>query len=66
MGRQKNKNRKPTESAYYYFVAHIDSKGNATPLLLTEADFKRAKKRAAKNKEDVPMDFIAITQLHKE
>lgn len=66
MRRQKNKNKKPNENAYYYFVAHIDSSGEATPLLLTGIEFKRAKKRAQQNKEDVPMDYIAITQVHKE
>lgn len=61
-----NKKRKPAENASYYFVAHIDALGEVTPLLLTDKEFKSAKKRADKNKEDVPLDFIVINQAHKE
>ena len=61
-----NKKRKPAENASYYFVAHIDSLGEVTPLLLTDREFKSGKNRANKNKEDVPLDFIVINQAHKE
>jgi hypothetical protein len=37
-----------------------------TPLLLTDPEFKKAKQRALKNKEDVPEDFIAFTQEHRK
>ena len=33
-----NKNKKPTENHSYYFVAHVDSDGEVTPLLLTDVD----------------------------
>ena len=61
----KNLNRKPNENASYYFVAHIDSAGEVTPLLLTDVEYKKAKQRANKNKEDVPEDFIVFTQAHR-
>lgn len=61
-----NKNRKPTEDYSYFFVAHVDSSGEVTPLLLTDVEFKKAKQRAAKNKEDVPVDFIVFSQAHKD
>ena len=60
-----NKNRKGAENASYYFVGHVDSEGNVTPLLLTDIQFKQAKKRAEKNPEDVPVDFIVFSQGHK-
>lgn len=60
-----NKKRKPNENASYYFVAHVDSSGEVTPLLLTDVEFKSAKRRAEKNKEDVPIDFIVFSQAHK-
>jgi hypothetical protein len=63
--RIKNKNRKPNEDRSYYFVAHVDSSGEVTPLLLTDKEFLVAKKRANKNKEDVPIDFIVFSQAHK-
>ena len=63
--RIKNKNRKPNEDHSYYFVAHVDSSGDVTPLLLTDKEFLQAKKRAHKNKEDVPIDFIVFSQAHK-
>ena len=63
--RIRNKNRKPNEDASYYFVAHVDSTGEVTPLLLTDVEYAHAKKRAEKNQEDVPLDFIVFTQSHK-
>ena len=42
----KNLNRKPNENASYYFVAHVDSEGEVTPLLLTDVEYKKAKQRA--------------------
>jgi hypothetical protein len=61
-----NKKRKPTENYSYYFVAHVDSSGEVTPLLLTDREFASAKKRANKNQEDVPIDFIVFNQAHKK
>jgi hypothetical protein len=61
----KNINRKPNENASYYFVAHVDSEGEVTPLLLTDVEYKKAKQRANKNKEDVPEDFIVFKQAHR-
>ncbi len=61
----KNLNRKPNENASYYFVAHVDSVGEVTPLLLTDVEYKKAKQRANKNKEDVPEDFIVFKQAHR-
>ena len=61
----KNLNRKPNENASYYFVAHVDSEGEVTPLLLTDVEYKKAKERANKNKEDVPEDFIVFKQAHR-
>lgn len=61
----KNLNRKPNENASYYFVAHVDSEGEVTPLLLTDVEYKKAKQRANKNKEDVPENFIVFTQAHR-
>lgn len=61
----KNLKRKPNENASYYFVAHVDSEGEVTPLLLTDMEYKKAKQRANKNKEDVPEDFIVFTQAHR-
>ena len=62
----KNKNKKSNEDNSYYFVAHIDSAGEVTPLLLTDIEFNKAKQRASKNKEDVPEDFIVFSQGHKD
>jgi hypothetical protein len=61
-----NKKRKPTENYSYYFAAHVDSTGEVTPLLLTDREFLSAKKRANKNQEDVPIDFIVFNQAHKK
>lgn len=61
-----NKKRKPNEDFSYFFVAHVDSFGEVTPLLLTDIEFKKAKIRASKNKEDVPIDFIVFSQAHKD
>jgi hypothetical protein len=61
----KNLNRKPNENASYYFVAHVDSQGEVTPLILTDVEYKKAKQRANKNKEDVPEDFIVFKQAHR-
>lgn len=61
-----NKKKKPNEDYSYYFVAHVDSSGEVTPLLLTDVEYDKAKKRAQKNKEDVPVDFIVFTQAHKD
>lgn len=62
--RIKNKNKKGNEDNSYYFVAHVDSSGEVTPLLLTDVEFNKAKQRANKNKEDVPVDFIVFSQSH--
>lgn len=64
--RIKNKKRKPNEDFSYYFVAHVDSSGEVTPLLMTDVEYKKAKQRAIKNKEDVPVDFIVFSQAHKD
>jgi hypothetical protein len=64
--RIKNKKRKPNEDYSYYFVAHVDSSGEVTPLLLTDVEYKKAKQRAIKNKEDVPENFIVFSQAHKD
>lgn len=64
--RIKNKKRKPNEDYSYYFVAHVDSSGEVTPLLLTDVEYKKAKQRALKNKEDVPENFIVFSQAHKD
>lgn len=61
----KNLKRKPNENGSYYFVAHVDSEGEVTPLLLTDMEYKKAKQRANKNKEDVPENFIVFTQAHR-
>jgi hypothetical protein len=63
--RIKNKQRKINEDYSYFFVAHVDSSGEVTPLLLTDIEFKKAKQRAKKNEEDVPLDFIVFSQSHK-
>jgi hypothetical protein len=47
-------------------VGHVDSSGEVTPLLLTDVEFEKAKKRAQKNTEDVPIDFIIFSQAHKD
>jgi hypothetical protein len=60
-----NTKRKQNENHSYYFVAHVDSSGEVTPLLLTDKEFLTAKKRANRNKEDVPLDFIVFSQFHK-
>jgi len=61
-----NKKKKPNEDHSYYFVAHVDSSGEVTPLLLTDIEYAKAKKRALKNNEDVPINFIVFTQAHKD
>lgn len=63
--RIRNKNRKPQEDSSYYFVAHVDSSGEVTPLLLTDVEYKKASKRAKNNYEDVPTDFIVFSQASK-
>jgi hypothetical protein len=63
--RIRNKNRNKNESTSYYFVAHLDSAGEVTPLLLTDIEYKAAKARAEKNQEDIPLDFIVFSQSHK-
>lgn len=60
-----NTKRKQNENYSYYFVAHVDSSGEVTPLLLTDKEFLTAKKRANRNTEDVPLDFIVFSQFHK-
>lgn len=65
-GKIKNKNRKLNENKDYFFVAHIDSNGDVVSLLLTDIEFEKAKKRAEKNPEDVPEDFLVFFQKHKE
>jgi len=64
--RIKNKKRKPNEDYSYYFVGHVDSEGDVTPLLLTDVEYKKAKQRAQKNKEDVPENFIVFSQARKD
>ena len=54
----KNKKRKQGENLFYYFVGFIEANGDVTPLLLTKKEIQTAKKRALKNKEDVPSDFL--------
>ena len=68
MARKKIRNtkRKPNEDKFYYFVAHIDSSGEVTPLLLTDVEYAKAKARALKNPEDTPTDFIVFSQAHKD
>jgi len=61
-----NKKKKPNEDHSYYFVAHVDSSGEVTPLLLTDVEYNKAKERAEKNQEDVPLNFIVFTQAHKD
>lgn len=61
----RNKNHKGNEDKSYYFVGHIDSSGEVTPLLLTDTEYKEAKKRAEKNPEDVPIQFIVFSQANK-
>jgi len=65
-GKIKNTKRKPNENKDYYFVAHIDNTGEVVSLLLTDIEFERAKKRAEKNPEDVPEEFLSFTQCHKD
>ena len=65
-GKIQNKKKKQTEFASYYFVAHLDSTGEVTPLLLTEPEYRKAQKRAERNPEDVPEDFIAFSQQHRK
>jgi hypothetical protein len=60
-----NKKKKPTENSSYYFVGHVDSEGEVTPLLLTDVEYEKGKKRAEKNPEDVPVDFIVFSQQHR-
>lgn len=62
----KNTNKKPTANDSYYFVGHVDSEGEVTPLLLTDREYAIAKKRADMNPEDVPLDFIVFSQFHKD
>lgn len=62
----RNTKRKPNEDKFYYFVAHIDSSGEVTPLLLTDVEYAKAKARALKNPEDTPVDFIVFSQAHKD
>lgn len=62
----KNTQQKPNECKFYYFVGHVDSSGEVTPLLLTNPEFKKAAKRAKNNKEDVPENFLVFSQEHKE
>lgn len=54
----KNTKRKQGENLFYYFVGFIEANGDVTPLLLTKKEIQIAKKRALKNKEDVPLDFL--------
>jgi predicted Holliday junction resolvase-like endonuclease len=62
----KNTKRKPNENSSYYFVGHVDSSGEVTPLLLTDVEYAKAKARALKNPEDTPTDFIVFSQAHKD
>jgi hypothetical protein len=62
----RNTKRKPNEDKFYYFVAHVDSSGEVTPLLLTDVEYAKAKARALKNPEDTPTDFIVFSQAHKD
>jgi len=54
----KNKNRKQGENLFYYFVGFMAANGDVIPLLLTKKEIDIAKKRALKNKEDVPSHFL--------
>lgn len=60
MSKIQNTNRKPQENPEYYYVAHVDETGEVTSLMLTEAEFNKAKNRADKNKEDLPKFSIAV------
>lgn len=62
----KNTKRKPNECKFYYFVGHLDSSGEVTPLLLTNPEFKKAAERAKHNPEDIPENFLVFSQAHKE
>ena len=64
--RIRNKKRKPNADASYFFVAHVDSEGEVTQLLLTDVEFKKAKQRANKNQEDIPLDFLIFSQVFKK
>lgn len=59
----RNKNKKPSEAAFYYFCAFLESDGDVYPLLLTKDELKRAKRRAEKNKEDVPSSFLVFQYI---
>lgn len=61
---QSNQNRKPAESAQYYFVGFITPDGQTIPLLLTPNEFARAARRAQRNPEDIWTDFVVV-QSHK-
>lgn len=49
-----NKDRRFGSALSYYPAMIIDGDGNETPALFTRAQIMEAKKRAARNPEDVP------------
>ena len=59
----RNKNKKPFEAMFYYFCAFLESDGDVYPLLLTKDELNRAKRRAEKNKEDVPSSFLVFQYI---
>jgi hypothetical protein len=59
----RNKNKKPSEAMFYYFCAFLESDGDVYPLLLTKDELQRAKRRAEKNKEDVPSSFLIFQYI---
>lgn len=55
-----NKNRKPREAEEYFFTAYVNDDGEVDFLLLTPNELAVAKRRAGRNPEDIPQDFIIV------
>lgn len=55
----KNLNRKTNANHHYYSVWAMDS-GKPTPLLITDTELKYLKRRADKNKVDLPLLDVPI------
>jgi hypothetical protein len=60
MGIIENSNKKFNENEKYYFASYINSEGYVFELLLTEKEFDKAVKRAEKNPEDIPNEYIVL------
>jgi hypothetical protein len=60
MGIIENTNKKFNENEKYYFASYINSEGYVFELLLTEKEFDKAVKRAEKNPEDIPNEYIVL------